>query len=621
MKSRMIALLMSVLGVQATYASLEKSISIFTEEESSAMMQAVAEEVIALVRVKPEAKIVLPYGDSSDNFYRSIVSLFKQDEKIDFSKATWLYPGEYVGYNASHPLSVTYFIDTYFTQPLRLHNQDRAPYIARMGTNGEGDFRDSGIDLSVIDLGPAYPSPIGENGFELVGGRVGFCDSGPRYPITFDTKKLSDHAKSGFNYKIKSLKKMQEEGLFTGISLTPPDSVTAFGLRDLWESHKLVFIAQGEDKAHIMRQVQIGKDNEKFPAAYFVNHPRAKWFVDENAAAQLGYFPWQVRYTGIGSQHNFNMSLCSLAEKLPAEKITAQKSAENGVLSMDEIFESRRLVDYQLELLKHMGNITLPEGKRILIISPHPDDDVISMGGAMQELLARNNLVQVLYAVAGSNAVRESLPAYMALAKGLANPDPNEIKAVVREHEAESAVKLFGMDRTYMTFFRAEYYDRRGIPGVSPISRRDLDRMVEPLTRLQPDYIYFAGENDPHGAHGLSTQLVAEALKRIGNKNIQLRGYRGAYGEWPLYDPSRLSIVPLNQGQFDLKLQAIKAHVSQLNPVYPSADTREFWERARDRNAMTAQRIKNLVSVEFPAAEVFKTFTYDQFVKLYGARQ
>lgn len=115
------------------------------------------------------------------------------------------------------------------------------------------------------------------------------------------------------------------------------------------------------------------------------------------------------------------------------------------------------------------------------------------------------------------------------------------------------------------------------------------------ITSSSPKHIFFAAENDPHGAHGLAAELLAKALENMPDLDATLWGYRGAYTEWPLRDAERLSIIPFETALMDLKVRSIKQHASQLNPIYPSFDPREFYERATDRNRAFAYQVSKVI--------------------------
>ena len=249
---------------------------------------------------------------------------------------------------------------------------------------------------------------------------------------------------------------------------------------------------------------------------------------------------------------------------------------------------------------------TLPCNKTILVISPHPDDDVISMGATLQKLVKQGNDVHVVYVVTGHNAVRD----------GKTQQD----KTAIREKEATAAATHQDIKSENLHFFRADYYMRRGMPGVDPLSDQDLSRMTSLITALKPEVIYFAAEEDPNGAHGLSSTLVARALAKLTYDKVQILGYRGAWSEWDLTDPHDLEVVTFTPQEMNRKIESIKKHVSQLNPVYPGADPREFYERAADRNKCAGEQFAQIMNLNTSTdvyVEAFKHCSYSDFIERY----
>jgi glucosamine-6-phosphate deaminase len=256
---------------------------------------------------------------------------------------------------------------------------------------------------------------------------------------------------------------------------------------------------------------------------------------------------------------------------------------------------------------KFEGHVNaLPCRQTILVVSPHPDDDVISMGATLQKLVKQDNDVHVVYVVTGHNAVRDG--------------QTQQDKTIIREKEATDAATYLSIKPENLHFFRADYYMRRGMPGVDPLSSQDLTRMISLITDVTPEVIYFAAEEDPNGAHGLSSTLVARALAKLNYDRVQILGYRGAWSEWDLTDLHDLEVVTFTLQEMNRKIESIKKHVSQLNPVYPGVDPREFYERAADRNKSAGEQFSQIMG--FGAStevyvEAFKHFSYSDFIERY----
>jgi len=291
-----------------------------------------------------------------------------------------------------------------------------------------------------------------------------------------------------------------------------------------------------------------------------------------------------------------------------------------------------------IPLSEKMDPSLFPKQKKILVLSPHPDDDVISMGATLSKFLEHQNEVHIVYAVTGANSVRTSLPEYKTLFKKVQRNHSHltegeqceETRAQIRENEAKTAVELLGLKPQSLHFLRADYYKRRNIQEGKAITPSDIEKMGQLLGTVKPDIVFFAAESDPHGAHDLASMLLVLALENNPSlsKSMSIFGYRGAYTEWSLDDPEQLWIVPFDKTLRDLKTESIKAHQSQLNPLYPAGDPREFYQRVWERNTAAGTLLTKLLAIEaktgqkeetIQCAEVFKRFSYKEFIELYGS--
>ncbi len=274
-----------------------------------------------------------------------------------------------------------------------------------------------------------------------------------------------------------------------------------------------------------------------------------------------------------------------------------------------------------------------PFPKKVLIFSPHPDDDVISMGGTFIRLVEHGHDVHVAYQTSGDLAVHDDVVLqHMDAAKQLGfedrfdevkkiidskrpgEPEPKELlhlKGAIRRSEARSADRSFGLnDNTNVHFLDLPFYESGGVTKM-PRTQVDLDIIKDLLRRLKPDQIYMAGDlADPHGTHRVCTEAALEAIDQLKeegeswleNTNIWL--YRGAWMEWEI---ARVDMaVPLSPDELIKKRHAIFRHLSQKDIVpFPGDDPREFWQRAEERTQNTARLYDKLGMAEYQAMEVF----------------
>jgi glucosamine-6-phosphate deaminase len=283
---------------------------------------------------------------------------------------------------------------------------------------------------------------------------------------------------------------------------------------------------------------------------------------------------------------------------------------------------------------KIRGKSKLPRGQKVICFSPHPDDDVISMGGMLRKLVENENDITVAYMTSGNIAVFdhdvrryvdflerlgqegviESATAGKLSSKVhefLASKVPGDvdigevqdIKRIIRESEAVSGIEVMGLTRTNARFLNLPFY-QTGKVRKDPIGPADVKIVKELLEELKPAMIFVAGDlSDPHGTHRMCKEAIDGALAQMKDKP-ELWLYRGAWQEWPITEATWL--VPMSQEELKLKIQAIFKHQSQKDSApFPGADDREFWQRVEDRNMETAAILNRLGLAEYFAMEAY----------------
>ena len=274
-----------------------------------------------------------------------------------------------------------------------------------------------------------------------------------------------------------------------------------------------------------------------------------------------------------------------------------------------------------------------PFPKTVLIFSPHPDDDVISMGGTFIRLATQGHNVHVAYETSGNVAVHDDVVLQhmdCAFQLGFADkfdyvkklveskrpgePEPRELlemKGAIRRSEARGAVRSFGLnDNTNAHFLNLPFYESGGIKK-NPRTQVDVDIIKDLIRSLEPHMIFMAGDlADPHGTHRVCTEAALEAMEQLREEglewieNTHVWLYRGAWMEWEL---GRVDMaVPLSPDEVVMKRHAIFRHLSQKDIVpFPGEDPREFWQRAEERTQNTAILYDKLGMAEYQAIEVF----------------
>ena len=289
----------------------------------------------------------------------------------------------------------------------------------------------------------------------------------------------------------------------------------------------------------------------------------------------------------------------------------------------------------------------LPYPKKVVVFSPHPDDDVISMGGTLSRLVQQGHIVHVAYQTSGHHAVfDEDVLRYLDFINNLRddfNMNSNSINSVndaihlvennnnrvvnkkianlkgtIRMGEARDACKFIGIPNENIHFLNMPFYESSGTMQKENLSDTDINIIIDLLEQVQPNQIYAAGDfGDPNGTHKTCTQAVIEALRRITAKNSQWLNdcrmwlYRGAWDEFYIYEADMA--VPLSPDEVTVKRKAIFKHQTQKDVVaFPGSDSREFWQRAEERNRKTASLYDRLGLADYQAMELFVKYDFNK---------
>ena len=403
-------------------------------------------------------------------------------------------------------------------------------------------------------------------------------------------------------------------------------------------------MALGEHKAKVVAETLEGAMTERLPASLLQEHPDVRALIDTPAAAYLKDVatPWllhHVQWTE-GLTKRATLWLCQQTGK-PLLKLTDEDFRNNDLHellwkqgSAEKI--SQKVFGWMMKTIEpHPAG---KQSKTALCFSPHPDDDVISMGGTLIRLIQDQHQLHIAYMTSGNIAVfdhdarmvadlvceynklfgidsdKSTQMAHAVRAdierKSPGQPDSESIlniKGLIRRNEARAGALSIGCPESNLHFLDLPFY-RTGTIAKKPVGPEDIAIIDELLRRLRPDQIYVAGDlADPHGTHRVCAEAIFAVLldwKSRGETLPEVLLYRGAWQEYPLHEIE--IAVPLSPSDLALKRNAIFMHESQKDKaLFPGSDPREFWQRAEDRNRGTADNYNKLGLPEYLAIEAF----------------
>jgi glucosamine-6-phosphate deaminase len=430
---------------------------------------------------------------------------------------------------------------------------------------------------------------------------------------------------------------------FFGEENVPREAVT-MGVGTILEAREIVILATGEHKTEIVRRTVEGEVDHEVAATFLQRHPATTFYLDTAAAAGLTRIvtPWllgPVEWTPdlvvravCWLSHQTGRAVLKLTQRDYAEhhlSALVARAGSPGALN-GEVFNALGA--------KIRGRSKLPQGQRIICFSPHPDDDVISMGGILAKLALNGNAITVAYMTSGNLAVFDhDVRRHADFIRRLARerrldeqrvaelgrrlddflarkhpgdvdiPEVQDLKRIIRESEAVAGIRTLGLDEGAARFLDLPFY-QTGKVRKDPIGPADVAVVRALLEEVGPQLIFVAGDlSDPHGTHRMCKEAIDRALVdyvAAGRKAPEVWLYRGAWQEWPVTEATWL--VPLSQEELRLKIQAIFKHQSQKDSApFPGPDEREFWQRVEARNKGTAAELDRLGLAEYFAMEAY----------------
>ncbi len=615
--------------MNGTNAARRERIPVRVMKDHDAIAAEVAGRIAALVRQRAaegrDAVLGLATGSTPVGVYRELIRLHRE-EGLDFSNVVTFNLDEYY---PMLPGSIHSY-HRYMRENLFEHVNIRSGccHIPRgdlAGTDVEAHCRDfegriraaGGIDLQILGIGRT--------------GHIGFNEPGSARrsrtrQLYLDTVTRADAASD-----------------FFGEENVPPQAIT-MGVATILEAREVVLLATGEHKASIVRRAVEGEVHADVAATFLQQHPAATVYLDPAAAADLTRIrtPWlvgDVEWT----PHWETEAVIWLSRRTgkPILHLATDDYREHHLGSLVSRYGSAEPLNgevFNTLIAKIRGKSRLPRGQRMLVFSPHPDDDVISMGGLLRKLTENGNHVTVAYQTSGNIAVfdhevrryldfmrraagvidlgdREALEAVLrSVEEDLAAKEPGDVdsavvqdlKRIIRESEASAGIAELGLSTDHARFLNMPFY-QTGEVRKDPISATDVGIVADLLEEVRPTMVFAAGDlSDPHGTHRMCLEAVERALGRYGGNPPWLWLYRGAWQEWSVNEATVL--VPLSDGEMRAKVQAIFRHESQKDSApFPGPDDREFWQRVVDRNRGTADLLQSLGLPAYRAMEAYVT--------------
>jgi glucosamine-6-phosphate deaminase len=616
--------------------------TIFDDSEKAS--KAVALEIAALIRQKAKenkpAVLGLATGSSPKKVYQELIRMHKE-EGLSFKNVITFNLDEY---HPMEPDSVQSYVrfmkeqlfDHIDIPVINYHLPDGTLPIEKIPEFCK-DYEDKIEKLGGLDF---HLLGIGRNG------HIGFNEPGSL--INSKTRLMT----LDINTKIDAAVD------FGGLAKVPKKAIT-LGIDKIMQAKRIVLLAWGEHKAESVARAVEGQVTSDIPASYLQQHTNATFILDETAAALLTRIktPWLVdSVTWDRKMIKKAVTHLSLHLEKPVLKLTNKDYNENGLSDLLSLYG--QAYEINIEVFNYLQHTisgwpggkpnaddtnrperAFPAKKKVIIFSPHPDDDIISMGGTFQRLQDQGHEVHVAYqttgniAVADDEALRfaefvvdfnekfESINTkankiYKDAVRFLKNKKDSEldidavrqIKGLIRKGEAKNTCRFVGIKKENAHFLEMPFYET-GTIRKKPLAEVDIQLIIDLIETVQPHQIYAAGDlADPHGTHKVCLDGIFEAISRIKHreymKNCWVWLYKGAWAEWDI-DQIEMA-VPMSPDQVFKKRMGIFKHQSQKDGVvFQGDDSREFWQRAEDRNRGTAQIYNKLGLAEYEAMEAF----------------
>jgi len=622
-------------------------INTIIHENSQEASYYVAQEIVSLVtqRQQEGKKMVLGLatGSTPVKVYEYLVQAHKE-EGISFSNVISFNLDEYFPMDRESVHSYVRFMREHLFDHLDIPNtqihipdgQQTKEDVRTYCQNYEQKIIEAGgIDIQILGIGRT--------------GHIGFNEPGSS--LKSKTRLV----------RLDRITRLDAASDFFGKENVPSKAIT-MGVGTIMDAKRIVLMAWGEGKANIIKQAVEGPIQESVPATFLQTHPNCDFIIDRAATTSLTReaTPWLVGDCD-WTQGLIKKATIWLSETRSKAvlKLTNEDYNEYGMGSLiAEIGSAEELnvkIFNQLQQTitgwpggKPQADDTKrperanPFPKKSIVFSPHPDDDVISMGGTLLRLVDQGHEVHVAYQTSGNIAVfDDEVIRFLDFAKDiqenntalekqfqevktfLSHKSPGEVdqpmiqkfKGLIRKGEAMAACRYCGVKEENAHFQNLPFYET-GTVKKNPYSEKDIALTYDLLNRVKPQQIFAAGDlSDPHGTHRVCLDIIFAAIdKLVADKATWIKDcyvwlYRGAWQEWDIADMEMA--VPIGPKDMIRKRNAIFKHQSQKDAaMFPGSDEREFWQRAEDRNRETAKKYNALGLAEYEAMEGFVRYKF-----------
>ena len=611
---------------------------------------AVAAQIAALIKEKQAKKLPCVLGMATGTtpilLYKELVRLHKE-EGLSFKNVVTInldeyYPIEKSAYQSYWSFMHRHLFDLVDIDPKNIHLPN-------------GEWTKENLKESCI----AYEQTIEKTGgidLQILGigknGHIGFNEPGSSFHSKTRVIHLDQQTRIANTYEFHDLNKVPKLAITVGIS-------------SIMKAKKIVLLAWG-DKASIVAKSIEGDVTEQIPATVLQNHDDCTFVIDELASSDLtrNKAPW-LTGSNEWTPNMIKTAVISLALKLGKTvlSLTADDYKENSLSDLlvlkESVYDINLQVFYMLRdtitgwpggkpnaVIPAHPERSAPHPKKVLIFSPHPDDDIISMGGTFMRLQEQGHDVHVAYQTSGNIAVTdEFVTRFLDFAVGfedlfgidnkksqeilinarkflaekqsthLDTAEIRAIKGLIRRCEAKATCRYVGLKDTNYHFLDLPFYET-GTIDKKPMSELDIRITMDLLNELKPHQVYCAGDlADPHGTHKVCLEIIFESLRRLKAsgetwvKDCWVWLYKGAWQEWAVSEIEMA--VPMSPDQVLKKRFGIFIHQSQKDSVpFQGSDSREFWQRAEIRNANTADLYASLGLTKYAAIEAFVRWHY-----------
>jgi glucosamine-6-phosphate deaminase len=614
---------------------------------SKTVARAVADLIQQRAKEGKQCVLGLATGSTPKTLYAELIRLHRE-EGLSFKNVITFNLDEYYPMKPDVAQSYHRFMNTCLfahidIDPKNIHIPDGT--IAKQDINQyaksyEQAIDDAGgIDIQILGIG--------------LNGHIGFNEPGTSRNSITRIAALENSTRLANAYE------------FENIAQVPRLSLT-MGISSILKAKRIEILAFGPNKADVVAKTIEGQVSDKLPATFLQEHANVVFHLDEASSQGLTRYksPWltgEIEWT----EKLIRKAVCTMAMefKKPLLMLTRDDYFSHGLADLLEkhgpvsevnlrVFNGLRDTitgwpgGKSTEDVPRHPERRYPEKKRIIIFSPHPDDDIISMGGTFLRLVQQGHEVHVAYQTSGNIAVSDEFvlrqidfaiefdgffeidkshagKIWNNAAEFIKSKSPNQkdtheirsIKGMIRRTEARATCRYVGIKDEQFHFMNLPFYET-GLIEKNPPTDADVQLHIDLIKKIKPHQIFAAGDfADPHGTHKVCFDVMMSALKKLKFDNdpsiedCNLWLYRGAWAEWDIWDIDMS--IPMSPDQVLQKRNGIFIHQSQKDGVvFQGSDSREFWQRAEDRNAGTAELFDYLGLPQYAALEAFMRFNY-----------